>query len=225
VVEGESTRPDDCIQLGDCVLQNLTPGLPRGTEIIVQFAYEQNGRLTVLARVPATRESAKLQIERRDELSEESLEQWRRRLVPLARAAAGTPGSGSAGADASSAVGKLDAIYKLIGEAAVQAAVPEKLEPLRSATAEAAREAKAASKALAKATQRHKGAASRAESIEAMTDLARARVQLRQAANRFEFACIALGRECVAAGWVPPECSQLYERAVELQRQAGQAEQ
>lgn len=33
VVEGESERPEHCIQIGECVIRNLPPGLPKGTKI------------------------------------------------------------------------------------------------------------------------------------------------------------------------------------------------
>jgi hypothetical protein len=57
-----------------------------------------------------------------------------------------------------------------------------------------------------------------------MTEIARARVQLRDAANRLEFACIALGRECLAIEWVPEGCEQLRQKATELQRQISQVD-
>ncbi|MBI2477277.1 MAG: Hsp70 family protein [Planctomycetia bacterium] len=80
VLEGESNRPEDCVALGKCMVRDLPPGLPKGTEVIVEFHYEANGRLSVLSRVPRTRQSAQVQIvrQRQDEL--QSLAAWRTKL-------------------------------------------------------------------------------------------------------------------------------------------------
>ena len=54
IVEGESASPDDCSQLGKCVVRNLPPDLPAQTPIEVRFKYEENGRLTVVVAVQGT---------------------------------------------------------------------------------------------------------------------------------------------------------------------------
>ena len=45
IVEGESASPEDCSQLGKCVVRDLPPNLPADTPIEVQFRYADNGRL------------------------------------------------------------------------------------------------------------------------------------------------------------------------------------
>src|SRR5207248_5368387 len=47
IVEGESASPDDCSQIGKCVVRDLPPTLPAQTPIEVRFHYQDNGRLTV----------------------------------------------------------------------------------------------------------------------------------------------------------------------------------
>ena len=47
IVEGESASPDDCSQIGKCVVRDLPRDLPAETPIDVRFRYEDNGRLTV----------------------------------------------------------------------------------------------------------------------------------------------------------------------------------
>ena len=64
VVEGENHRPEDCISLGKCVVRDLPPGLPQGTPIEVEYTYAANGRISVSARVPTIRHSARVEIKR-----------------------------------------------------------------------------------------------------------------------------------------------------------------
>jgi|GEM_PF-334942 len=91
VVEGESHRPEDCISLGKCVVRNLPSGLPKGTRVEVEYRYASNGRISVLARVPASRQSATVEIHREIPDQHEDLETWKRRL----KAAKPAPGSGN----------------------------------------------------------------------------------------------------------------------------------
>ena len=64
VVEGESERPEACIALGECVVRDLPPGLPKGTPVEVEYRYAANGRISVSARVPSVRYSQHVEIQR-----------------------------------------------------------------------------------------------------------------------------------------------------------------
>lgn len=81
VIEGESLQPEHCISLGECVVQGLPPGLPKGTPIEVDYQYATNGRLTVAARVPSVRLSAHVRIERKGPADLDDLNQWLRKLT------------------------------------------------------------------------------------------------------------------------------------------------
>ena len=59
IVEGESRLPEHCIALGQCVIRDLPSGLPQGAQIEVEYRYASNGRISVVARVPAVRQSAR----------------------------------------------------------------------------------------------------------------------------------------------------------------------
>ena len=74
VVEGESNRPEHCIALGECVIRGLPPGLAKGTSVEVEYRYAANGRLSVLARVPA--KSAAVDIEHKTARNLEDLQTW-----------------------------------------------------------------------------------------------------------------------------------------------------
>jgi molecular chaperone DnaK len=64
VVEGESSRPDECIALGECVVRDLPPSLPPGTKVEAQYRYAANGRISAVARVPSVRHSSHVEIKR-----------------------------------------------------------------------------------------------------------------------------------------------------------------
>ncbi|HEX5106552.1 MAG TPA: Hsp70 family protein, partial [Pirellulaceae bacterium] len=51
VLEGESSRPEDCTRVGRLVIRNLPPGLPAGTPVKVTYEYGANGRLNVTAQL------------------------------------------------------------------------------------------------------------------------------------------------------------------------------
>lgn len=77
IVEGESASPDDCSQLGKCVVRDLPPNLPADTSIEVQFRYADNGRLGISVKVVGTNLELKHEINRENSLTPEQLETWR----------------------------------------------------------------------------------------------------------------------------------------------------
>jgi len=80
VVEGESQRPEACITLGECVVRDLPPGLPKSTAVEVEYAYSADGRITVSARVPSIRYSERVEIQRNAGRDLSDLDTWRARL-------------------------------------------------------------------------------------------------------------------------------------------------
>ncbi|REK09834.1 MAG: Hsp70 family protein [Planctomycetota bacterium] len=77
IVEGESASPEDCSQIGKCVVRNLPAQLPAQTPIDVRFAYQDNGRLTVHVSVAGTSRELKHEIARDNSISQEQLDAWR----------------------------------------------------------------------------------------------------------------------------------------------------
>jgi molecular chaperone DnaK len=51
IVEGESERPEACIQVGVCTVTNLPKNLAAGTPVQVTYAYAEDGQLEVTAQV------------------------------------------------------------------------------------------------------------------------------------------------------------------------------
>jgi molecular chaperone DnaK len=77
IVEGESASPEDCSQIGKCVVRDLPMELPAQTPIEVRFAYKENGRLTVHVSVANTHRELKHEISRENSLTQQQLDAWR----------------------------------------------------------------------------------------------------------------------------------------------------
>lgn len=84
IVEGESASPEDCSQVGQCVVRDLPPDLPAETPIYVRFRYLENGRLTVIVKVEE--KQLKHEITRANSLTVDQLQSWRRYITGLAPA-------------------------------------------------------------------------------------------------------------------------------------------
>ncbi len=81
VVEAGDESGQNSITIGKCVISNLPKGLPAGTPVDVKFSYATNGRLTVKAWLPSMdTTSTKLELDRSAGLTDEGIEQWRKRL-------------------------------------------------------------------------------------------------------------------------------------------------
>ncbi len=80
IVEGESSSPDDCVQLGRITVRNLPHNLPAQTPIEVRFRYEENGRLTVVVNVAGVDSVLHHEIARENLLTREQLDQWRKHI-------------------------------------------------------------------------------------------------------------------------------------------------
>ncbi len=78
VVEGESERPEACIQVGLCSIRDLPPHLPAGWPVQVSYSYKSNGRLHVNARVKGQATSVRVDFIRDNVLAKEELAYWSR---------------------------------------------------------------------------------------------------------------------------------------------------
>ncbi len=81
IVEGESASPDDCTQIGQCVVRGLPKNLPAQTPIEVIFEYQENGRLVVHVRVADTGVGLQHEITRDNSLTQEQLDAWRQYIT------------------------------------------------------------------------------------------------------------------------------------------------
>ena len=81
IVEGESASPEDCSQLGRCIVRDLPADLPAETPIEVRFSYAENGRLSIVVKVANTDVELKHEITRENSLSVEQLDSWREYIL------------------------------------------------------------------------------------------------------------------------------------------------
>lgn len=79
IVEGESENPEECSQVGKCVVRDLPPNLPAKTPVRVRFRYAEDGRLSVGVKVLDTQ--SQQEIIREDSLTDAQLEMWKKRIL------------------------------------------------------------------------------------------------------------------------------------------------
>lgn len=77
VLEGESSRPAECAQIGRTVIHNLPQGLAKGHPVEVTFEYGTNGCLRVDAVVPGTEGRVRLELEREGGMNDQRLAGWK----------------------------------------------------------------------------------------------------------------------------------------------------
>jgi len=206
VVEGESERPEERFALGECVVRDLPPGLPKGTPVQVEYRYAANGRIAVSARVPQARQSAQVEIIRQQNRDLEDLDTWRARLSGVdARQGSVFASAGSVDlSDRSSILRRLDALYGQIGRAALDESLPQSLARSQKAARQAATALDKAQVTLREAEGARRSAGGGAEAARFGSELARAKVAWEQAQTQSDFSFLVLGRDCVAAGYHPP---------------------
>lgn len=80
VIEGENEDPEQCTQIGDCVIKDLPANLPKGWKIDVEYGYTSDGRLSVKAAVRGVNAGATTIFHRQGGMADESLVLWGRYL-------------------------------------------------------------------------------------------------------------------------------------------------
>jgi len=215
VVEGESSRPDECVQLGQCIVPELPPGLPQGTPIEVEYAYAANGRISVLARVPRVRYSRQVEIVRHQGRNVEDLKAWAAKLTSGSEPSANPDAAVSEG----QLVKRLDELYRSLGKAAAGLALPPVLARSQQSLVTAFNDLQVAELALKQAQQERESMLRGAEAMIADARLAQTRAAWQQSRLQAEFAQLVLGRDCVAGGICPPGMEQTLREAQKLRQQ------
>jgi molecular chaperone DnaK (HSP70) len=73
ILQGESRHVSACIEVGDCRIENLPAGLPKGSPVDVTFVYDGNGLLQVRAVEPTSGREASTTIRRTTGLDQGSV--------------------------------------------------------------------------------------------------------------------------------------------------------
>jgi molecular chaperone DnaK len=212
VVEGESDRPEACIALGECIVRDLPPGLPKGSAVEVEYAYHANGRIAVSARVPTVRYSQRVEIKRDAARSLDDLNTWRARLCGHAKSSVDP-------ADRAAALKQLDSLYLSVGKLAVKLNLPMSFARSRQAAMTAAAELATAQTNLKETERARQSGGSTADAIRLDARLAQAKAELQQVQVRSDFAHLVLGRECVNTGIDLPEARRYIAEIRRLQPQ------
>jgi len=77
VLEGESSEPEGCVQIGHCRLDQMPSGLPAGAPVEVSYCYQSNGRVHVAARDLIGGRQVESEIFHREGLKQNELELFR----------------------------------------------------------------------------------------------------------------------------------------------------
>ncbi len=75
ILEGESLNPEACVQIGNCVISDLPPGLPAGSPVEISFSYTQDGRIHVKAVATEVNREASTFISRKNGLNQENFQE------------------------------------------------------------------------------------------------------------------------------------------------------
>ena len=228
IVEGENARPEHCIPLGKCVIRNLPPNLPKGTRVHVEYRYASNGRISVSAHVPAVRLSAQVEIQREHSRDLQDLDTWRRRLLGVPEGVsvdASDQRTGSLGekealsaADRSVVIERLDALYLQAGVCAAKGPVPAPLGASREHALSLAERLRRAKADLRRAEAARQAAVGEEEAFQLDAKVCQAKVAAQHAETQSRFAYLVLGRECIAANYVPPDVDRYMAEIRQLQQ-------
>jgi molecular chaperone DnaK len=207
VVEGENQRPEECISLGKCVVRDLPSGLPQDTPIEVEYSYAANGRISVSARIPTIRQSARVEIKRDNTSRPEDLDSWRKKMLGLPTA--NQDGFASISREANindweSVQKQLDVLHIKLGKAAAGLSLPATLLPSQKAALQAAAEFTQMQSHLKNAQSARQTAVDRSEVIRLDALLAQAKAKFHETQTRADFAHLVLGRECIKTGFRAP---------------------
>jgi molecular chaperone DnaK len=64
ILEGEAPDPDDCTEIGTCIISDLPPNRTKGSKIAVTYRYNEDGRIEVVAKDYQTGSEAHTEIKR-----------------------------------------------------------------------------------------------------------------------------------------------------------------
>ncbi|MDF1747040.1 MAG: Hsp70 family protein [Gimesia sp.] len=80
IIEGGDSTGKNATAIGECIIDNLPKGLPAQSEVLINFSYAQNGRLTVHTRLPQVDREVQVTIDRASGMDETAMREWGRRL-------------------------------------------------------------------------------------------------------------------------------------------------
>jgi molecular chaperone DnaK len=212
VVEGESERPEHCIHLGECVVRNLPPGLPKGTKVEVEYSYSADGRISVRARVPQARQSASVELQYESALNL-NLDDWVAKLNGNGQAS----GSSASEDELDKYVSYLDELLVSLGQQAAKLQLPETFQAKREAAIDAAEELTSLTAEYVRAERNRQNAIGQAEVLKSTATLSQLTVAAQLAEVKSRAAYRSLAQDCLDAEFAPQPLRELYEEIKRLQ--------
>lgn len=201
VLEGESSQPSECIELGDCVIRDLPANLPAGSKVEVHYEYAADGRLSVQAKLQASRQSAKVELYRTNSVELGDLTSWRKRLLTKQQQVSKN--------DPGSILRRLDELYFTMGRAAATVTLPATLQRPHAAAQKAIAGYRAAKAIMMKIEKGKAQIKNHAELVQLSSSLAKAKNQFERTESQARFSCIVLGRQCYRENVQPGDTRQL----------------
>jgi molecular chaperone DnaK len=225
IVEGESSNPAHCSDLGTCMISDLPPGLPKGEKVIVQYRYEANGLIQVSAGIPSIRRSANVNINRDTAANLDSLDAWRKRIhqgestnsAETAEAPVPKVADVPMPEDRQQQLARLDELYGDIGRLALAQPPVRKLRKTYQAAGTSAQVADQFRVQVVDLLSQQQDAVTSADRIRLSTEMAQTQEQLRTADNHAQHALILLGRELYQANKLPNECAEFRKEIERVQ--------
>ncbi|MCA9042417.1 MAG: Hsp70 family protein [Planctomycetaceae bacterium] len=78
ILEGETSDPDACSQIGDFRVYDLPPNLPKGSPVELTYSYDANGRISAVAKEMTSNKAASTEIVRDSGLDDEGVDVFQR---------------------------------------------------------------------------------------------------------------------------------------------------
>jgi hypothetical protein len=161
------------------------------------------------------RQSASVEIQRDHSQELQDLQTWREKLCGAELDdQVRSPGTKD---DRNSDLKKLDSLYARIGSVGAGMPLPPSFEKSKQPTLDFQKELQAAKSKVRDLTQRLQSTTDRRKAATIKAELSQARLAEQQAAQRWDFACVVLGRECVNEGFVLPGLEREYAEIRSLQ--------
>ena len=211
VLEGESHQPSECIELGECVIRGLPAGMSEGSKVEVTYRYSADGRLTVSAKACETRQSARVEIVRKNIMELEDLQTWQERILAESESVKES--------DPGAILRRLDELYSKVGEKVAGVKVPGKLQRPHDAARNAILESRQNKVALDNLNQSKGEVTTHSELVQLSAKLAKARESAERSSCQASFACVVLGRECYKLGLMPSSLSAIRDEIKALRKE------
>jgi molecular chaperone DnaK (HSP70) len=213
IVEGEARQPEDCVQLGECLIDDLPEDIPTGNQVVVDYELDASGLITVVAGIPGARRGARVQITRSNARDFGSLNTWCELLTRKAREKATTRP-----ATRETLLRELDERCIQLGQTALLNSVPHSIAADKEAAVRAFRAVEVAQQALAAAELHQNDAVSRAERIQASSDVAKCKARVRETQQQYRFLLLGLGRLIIQHRIMLPESVEILREIQRIQQ-------